>query len=298
MTQTTKTILLSILCSVAVMFTLANWMGWDRHESTAAAKQESVYDRVMRTGTIRCGYGVWPLWFEKDPNTGAMSGIFHDYVEELGSSLNLKIEWVEEVAWSAYAEALNSNRIDLMCVGIWQNSSRAKASDFTIPIFYNAVHAYTKTNDTRFDNNLSAINEPNIRISTIDGEMASIIAKTDFPLAKTLSLPMNADSSQMFLNVVTGKADVTFIGPDSIFEFNSNNKEGLRQVLTDKPLRLFGTTLALAQSQDRFRRMVDSATIELIQSGRIDAILNKYEKYPGSFYRVAKPYQLPVSVQP
>ncbi|MEK7801112.1 MAG: hypothetical protein AAB276_01545 [Pseudomonadota bacterium] len=23
------------------------------------ASKESVYDRVMRTGTIRCGYGLW-----------------------------------------------------------------------------------------------------------------------------------------------------------------------------------------------------------------------------------------------
>ena len=260
-----------------------------------ASEDRSVYDRVMRTKTIRCGYGLWPKWFEKDPNTGAMSGIFYDYVEALGKSIDLKVEWVEEVAWAAYAEALNSDRIDAMCVGVWENSTRARVSDFTIPIFYKSVKAFVRSGDSRFDNNLSTINNSSVKISVIDGEMGSIIAKKDFALASLVSLPQLADASQMLLNVTSGKADVTFADPETIQEFSTKNPNLLQEVKLNSPLRIFGTTLSIKQDQYKLKRLIDSATQELLQNGEIDQILSKYERYPGSFYRVAKPYQLSTS---
>lgn len=42
----------------------------------AGDAKESAYDRVMRTGTIRCGYFIWPPGFSIDPNVGKRSGFF------------------------------------------------------------------------------------------------------------------------------------------------------------------------------------------------------------------------------
>lgn len=43
-----------------------------------AAEKESSYDRVMRTRTLRCGYGIFQPMIMKDPNTRKISGIFVD----------------------------------------------------------------------------------------------------------------------------------------------------------------------------------------------------------------------------
>lgn len=68
----------------------------------AEGSVESVYDRVMRTGTIRCGYLAWKDFIDIDPNTGAMTGIIHDYMDALSRNLGLKLEWTAEVGRGDY----------------------------------------------------------------------------------------------------------------------------------------------------------------------------------------------------
>lgn len=55
-----------ILVFLLVIISLPAWAGDDG----------SVYDRIMRTGTIRCGYGLWSVYLNKDPNTGKMGEIY------------------------------------------------------------------------------------------------------------------------------------------------------------------------------------------------------------------------------
>ena len=67
---------------------------------TPAWSQESdhsVYDRVQKTNTIRCGYSTWDPLFYIDPKTGEKHGIFHDLMEEAGKRLDIKIVWAEEI---------------------------------------------------------------------------------------------------------------------------------------------------------------------------------------------------------
>ncbi len=257
----------------------------------SAAEAESSYSRVMRTGTIRCGYVVWAPTFMKDPNTGAFSGIFYEYMEAVGKSLGLKIEWVEETTPAGYVVALRAKRFDVLCSADWPNSSRGKYLDYVDPVFYLALVPFAREGDLRFDNNVANINAPNVTISTIDGEMSSIIARQDFPKAKTIELPQAADSSQMLMNVASGKADIVIAALTSGLEYQKKNTGKLRRVPLPRPIRLFPNTLSLNLGEDSLRQMLNTATQELHNSGMIDAILNKYEERPNSFFRVQFPYR-------
>ena len=253
--------------------------------------RESAYDRVMRTQTIRCGYAVWPPSIIKDPNTGSLSGIEYEYVEALGAALKLKIDWAEEIGWGDFPAALEAGRIDAFCVGPWPNSARARQVDFVQPIFYQPLYAYARADDLRFDNNLDAINNPNITVATIDGEMSSMIAVKDFPQAKTMQLPQLSTASEPMLNIVDKKADVAFTDPVSFAEYDTKNPGKLRRIPSKMPIRVFGVPLAIARGQDELRRMLDTSTIELLSSGQIEKIIVKYEQYPGTLLRVAPSYQ-------
>jgi ABC-type amino acid transport substrate-binding protein len=252
---------------------------------------EVAFDRVMRTQTLRCGYGVWPPLLMKDTNTGKMSGIFYDYMEALGQALHIKIDWTGEVGLGDFPTALMSGRIDGMCYSIWPSASRARQIDFTSPIFYIALYAYVRADDHRFDNNLAAINSPNVTIVAMDGEMGSLIAAADFPKAKTLQLPQLSNAAELFTNVASGKADVSFADAVTAMNYQAANPGKIRQVQTPRPVRVFGNTIALAQGENRLRRMLDTATNELLSSGQIEKILVKYEPHPGSYLRVAPPYE-------
>ncbi|HEU0117897.1 MAG TPA: transporter substrate-binding domain-containing protein [Alphaproteobacteria bacterium] len=257
----------------------------------AASLRESTYDRVMRTKTIRCGYAAWPPLLIKDPNSGKLSGVFYDYMQAVGKALNLKIEWSEEMGWGDFPAALSVGRVDAFCAGAWPNASRASQIDFTVPISFQAIYAYVRADDKRFDNNLAAIGS-SATIVGVDGEMAMLIANRDFPQAKSLQIPELSGASGVFLSIVSNKGDVTFTDPITAGTFDAANPGKIRRVATKTPLRVFGNPLAIARGQDDFRRMIDTTTEELLYNGDIEKILKKYETFPGTMLRVLPGYQV------
>ncbi|MCI5060442.1 MAG: transporter substrate-binding domain-containing protein [Alphaproteobacteria bacterium] len=259
---------------------------------TIADAGETAYDRVMKSSTIRCGYALWPTYLELDPNTGELSGIWYDYVEELAKKLSLKVEWTTESNYGQASQDLKTGRYDVFCSGIWLNASRSREMDFTIPITYQVVEAFVRKGDSRFDDNLEVVNDPAIKVSTIDGEMADTIRKEDFPKSTSVGLPQISESSQLLLNVVENKADITFTSPETVERFLLKNPDVLQKVKTDRPLRLFPEVLAVKMGEHSLRQMLSNATKELLFSGTIEKIIKKHEEIPGSFYRVAKPYEV------
>ena len=258
--------------------------------SYADTTRESVYERVMRTGEIRCGYALWPGLVEKDANTGKLDGAFFDYVEALGKSLQLKIVWLKEIEFGTLVEELQTDKVDAICSGAWTNPIRGKFVEFTTPIAYQPTLPYVRVGDSRFDRDLEKLNQPNIVISIVDGESAQTIAESDFPQAKTLSMPSGTAMSQMLLNVVHGKADVTFTDPGLAGEFMAHNPGKIAPVKSQFPLRVFGTPISLKKGELALKETLDNATRQLLTTGAIEKILKRHERYPQMYLRVKLPF--------
>ncbi|MBI1309290.1 MAG: transporter substrate-binding domain-containing protein [Proteobacteria bacterium] len=254
--------------------------------------KESAYERVMRTGVLRCGYIVWAPYITKDPKTGEISGIWHDFTEEIGKVLNLKIVWAEEVTYGDIAASMQSGRVDAFCGGLWAVGERIRVIDFARPITFQPILPYVRTADHRFDHDLSLINSPQVKVSTIDGEAGELVAQEDFPKAQLASLPQLSPASDMFNQVVTGKADVFFANPGSMSTFLANNPGKVR-ALDVKPLRIFPEAYAVAYGQGDLREMLDKASRALIYQGIVDKIVQKYETPGAGFWRVAPDYIKP-----
>jgi len=251
---------------------------------------ESRLNDILASGRIRCSYIVYSPYFRKNPNTGELSGIFHDIMEEIGRAADLKIEWVEEVGYENIFAGLESGRHDVFAGGLWPSTSRAKAAGFTVPVFYSVIKAWGRADETRFQD-LDGINSPDVRIATIDGAMEDVIAKADYPLARRQSLPQLSPFTQNLLNITSNKADVTFAEPGIIQEFLQSNPNTLKELAPNKPLRVFGNSLVVPRGDQQLIAFFDVALRELLYSGRVDRILRQYEPAPGVFPRVALPYQ-------
>lgn len=166
-------------------------------------------ERILKTGIIRAGYIVYAPFVIKDVATGKLSGFGYDFAQKLASNMGLKIEWVEEVFFGNAFEGLNTGRYDVVIANLWPNATRARVGDFLDPLYYSGLCVYARPGDHRFDN-LNAINDPAVKISTIDGEIAEMVAAMRFPRAKLFSMPQSTEYSQLLWNVVYGKADVAF----------------------------------------------------------------------------------------
>jgi ABC-type amino acid transport substrate-binding protein len=285
--DTTKTIILTVVVALVVSF-----VGAKIFSGISGPTGDNLLDTVLRKGEIRAGYVVYPPSLIKDPNTGQLSGIFYDALEEMGKNLGLKINWVEEVGWGTMIEGLKAGRYDIIVTGLWPNSARAKNVDFTSPLYYSAIGVYVRADENRFAD-LNRINAQNVTIATIDGEMSSFIAQSTFPNAKTLSLPQDTQVAQLLLNITTRKADVTFVETAIAEEFLANNPSSIKNIAKGRPVRYFGNTMAVPKNQDGFKAMINTAIDELFYAGKVSELIKKYEKYPGSFYPVAQPYTLP-----
>ena len=255
--------------------------------------KESAYDRVMRTGTIRCGYINYPPHFVVDPKTGLKSGIMHDIVVEAGKLLQIQVDFVEELGWGNTVEALRSKRIDAVCTSFWQNPVEGKFIGFTMPLFYSAVGAYVMKDRAKDFSSLDVLNSPSVTISGTDGNISDVIVRQDFSQAKWLSHPNMADETEQLMDVVSAKADVTFVETYLGETFNEKNGRVLINIAANSPIRLFGNTIAIPQDDMRLKSMLDSALVQLLYGGQVEKIIRKYEGVSGGIYRVARPYATP-----
>lgn len=256
-----------------------------------AQSGKTLYDRVLKSGKIKCAYVVSDPGCIRDPNTKKLRGIGPDVLEKVAKNLGLQLDWSEEVGWSTMIEGLRTNRYDMVACPIWANAVRAKFVDFSHPLYFSQVCAYVKTGNTKFSKDLSLLNSDQVRVSTIDGEMADMIARADFPKAKRVSLPQLSDLSQMLLNVSTNKADVTFAEPSVAVGFMKRNPNALTNIIPNRPIRVFPNTFLFNKNEEAFKSMLDVSIDEVINSGEVDTIIRKYEPYPNACRRVAKPYQ-------
>lgn len=283
-----------ILATNVVIALLVSFIGVKLFSPTGSENQmTNTMEEVLKRGEIKVGYVIYPPGMMKDANTGKLSGIFHDTLEQAGKKLGVKINWVEEVSWGTMIEGLKTGRYDMIGSPVWPSSARATQAAFTTPLTYSVIAAYARSNDTRFDKNFDAINTKDIKISVVDGELSQTIAKDQFPNAEVVSLPQLSDISQSLLNVSTGKADIAFVEPYIADEFLKNNPGKIRNVQPNNPLRVNGNSMMIPKGQEAFKAMLNTTLEEELNSGFIDQLVKKYETSKNSFYPIAKPFALP-----
>lgn len=285
-----KNILIS--ATVALLISLGTYHYVEPQNSAQAAdQQESAFERVLRTNTLRCGYWNWSPLFSVDGNTKELGGIFYEYTNAIGEVLDINIEWVEELGFADFYLAIQSGKIDAMCAGVWPLAPRAKVMEFTDPIFYIPMHFYTRKGDTRFDNNIDAINSPDVKISTMDGLVAHGILKQSYSNADIKSITELNTVSDLYEMLTTGKVDVTLNDVFTTNEYTKNNPNTLHKVAHTHPFSQFGNTIAVNKDEMKLKRLLDFATRQLQASGVVEKIIQKYESEKGFIYRPTYRYR-------
>lgn len=275
-------IALTVLLSAAVAFGVAKYVA---PSAQGEAKKETAFDRVMRTGTLRCGYLVLQPQMSRNPNTGALSGVSYDLVNEIAKRLELKVVWSEEVTFMTVAEGLKTGRYDALCFTAYRWVPSARAMEYTQPLFESTTAAYVRADDMRFDADTKALNNSGVTITTIDSEASTFIRAADYPESATYSLPANTDFSLALEAVATRKADVALANPLVAMPYLKANPDKLRRVASP-PIRSYSHAFAFAKGEHDLTSMFNVVLDEMHNDGTINKILDRYEAIPDSFVRV------------
>lgn len=253
--------------------------------------KESVSGRVVRTGTIRCGYAMWTPVLYQDLKSGQLAGISYELMNEIGKRLDLKIEWAEETGWGTLVEGLATDRYDMICVGLAASSGRAKVIGFSRPYFFSPLYLVARADDMRFDGgDWAMLDDPQYKIAVLDGEMSSVYVHQVLPKATAVAMPQMADYAMLLKEVETKKADVTMVTPETFAAYDKSNPGLLKIVRQDKPLSTFPCTFGLPLGDSALESMVNAALGELILDGTVERLIQKYEEFPNTFLRVFPPF--------
>lgn len=258
-----------------------------------AADKETAYDRVLRTGTIRCGYGTADPWLIIDTKTGQMTGFLKDIMEEIAKNLSLKLEWPEETGWANMPTSIATGRVDMSCSTLWIDPARGRQVAYTRPIFYNAIYVYARESDAKF-NKSTNLNSPDVKIVIQDGDASEALAKRHFPNATFISLPSTASSAEFYENVVTGKADILFSESIAVKKYNDSrqDKEKLRRIPGSEPLTVYASAFAVNIKDHAMKEMIDAAVLYLLDNGFMDDAITRFNKqYPDAVIPIEKTYK-------
>lgn len=282
-----KSFLLTLLIASLTAFAVARA---SLHEGNT--HRETTFERIQRTGEIRCGYVPYPPEIMVDPATKKLSGWAYDMVEAIGKQAGLKIVWSEEVGIANMFDGLYTNRYDALCVGVFENPARARRVIFSNPVNYTASYIYARADDTRFTDDFSNIDRPGITVAVVEGEISEFIAREKFPHAHIFALPQTAsDPTQAMLAVATGKADIALSQKATALAYMDQNKGQIRQV-SEKPIQAFSQTLASFHPDNyALKLLFDTAIRALYADGTIPAIFEKYDPAQQTYMMLSKPYQ-------
>lgn len=289
--QHLKMLLVALATSMITFYVMPYKDGMTNHISA----KETTYERVMRTGTIRCGWLTRPPYLMVNMNTGQKSGIVFDIMTELAKQLSLKIDWVEEVGTAEFVPALNSQRYDAICVGGWMNAQRARQIDITMPLAFDTGLVWARTGDNRFDQLTKAdLNAPEKIFATLDGATPTYMTHLNFPKATYHSLPESAPLIQVATEVSMKKADLVVMAEVNANLYNqANPQQQIKSLKNIGALGRFPVVIFIDKDQQTFKRMLDNTIADLHALGFIEATIKKYNGPQNGILFIDQGYQTP-----
>jgi ABC-type amino acid transport substrate-binding protein len=282
--------ILALLCSIIALIVLVAGKQ-SVFLDQPSQHRVSLYEKVLKAGKIRAAYTIYPPGCFKDEN-GKLIGVFVETLEQAAKNLNLTVEWTEEVGWATQIEGLDNDRYDMIGSSVWTNPKRARLATLSTSLYYSPLYIYARKNDKFNDKTtLEALNSPDVRISTVDGGTGETIAKIQFPEAQRISLPQMTDFGVSFMDVIHKKADIVIMEPFHAMKFLEANPGTIVNITPSEPLRVFGNSYMFKRGELEFQNMLNVTITDLLTSGFIEQLLSKYEHYPNTQLRVARPYR-------
>lgn len=262
--------------------------------NVAESPRETTFERIQRTRELNCGYLVVASLLRKDEKTGQLSGPGFDIVNAMAKNLKLNVKWSAEVGTASIAEDLKTGRFDMLCTPITAASAaRGQVMSVSRKVFFTPSYLYVHPGETRSMADLSWVNDPSVKLSTIDGLAYTSLYAHYFPRAKVVSLPELSPISDMMLQVSTGKVDATLMLKYDAALFLQTNPGRIKQG-SSNPIVIGGAGFWMPKDDGKMKGMIDTALDEMIYNGAIDNILDRYEPTRGKYYwRVAPEYQMP-----
>lgn len=283
-------LLIVIALSVAMAFITARFVLSSNSAIPPPQAQETAFDRITKTNTLRCGYAIATPWMMTKPNTKELYGVNFDVTNAVAAKIGLKVDWVEETGWGVAEQGLITHRYDMLCGSVCIDPRRARVATFSTPFLHIPVLAVVRSDDHRFDGGLKTLNSRDIRIGVKNGHVFEFIANEQFPLAQKVYASDLSDDTEFFEMLTANKIDVAFSGQVTVDLYNKNNSNKIKSL--DEPARFCNGAFMLPLGDERLKHLIDDAITEINSSSQIKDILGHFIPSDPRYVRApALPFQ-------
>lgn len=247
------------------------------------------YDRVVKTGVLRCGAMLWPSYFDQDPISKKISGLGVDFFDGVAKLLDIKIEY-KVILQGQQIEEMKANRIDAVCNDGPYVFSAMKYLDYSHPAYFTPIYVYVNENNQvlkKFED----FNKPSVKFVGMDGDVSISLVQMRFPKATLISHPMSSEAASLMLDVSMGKVDAVYADPVSVELFNQNNKPKLKQMSEPYPV-VYSVGVSVPKGQIDLLNMLNYGIDSMWNTGQAREVLKKYDPTLQVLLPVTPPYEL------
>ncbi|MGE0238722.1 MAG: substrate-binding periplasmic protein [Parvibaculaceae bacterium] len=252
--------------SVAKIF--AATMAWTLATATVSFAADDLLDRVKQRGTLRvCTINYTP-WNILDPTDNSWSGINVEIVQEIASSLEVKVEWVDS-AWATLIQNVQTDKCDLGSAALWTSAPRAQNVSFTRPVGGDGSTLFVPMDAsiTSYDD----IDKAGNIITVMSGSADEKLAKEKFKNAEVKSLVSDQVAAHI-LEVAAGRANAAFGGFAGNAMFVAKNPNIKVKPLPGLLVNFVPFAYAVPAKEYFFRDYVNVIISNLESSGKLEEI--------------------------
>lgn len=234
-------------------------VGEPMHISMAA------FERVTGTGVLRCGYYDWPPYIVKGEELGRPTGPVVELLDQLGTVLGLKIEFVES-SLGRQNDDLNEARIDAHCFDAPQSALHFQRFDLGQVLMAAPLYAYTSEKSTL--KSTDDLNNPKVRFAAAEGDVALQVKAVRFGQAQLVMVPTSGLIEDLFFTVATGDADVMLADAPAAAAYNAKYVTKRVRQVSGVPLYLQSRYIITAKGDPALRAMIDDGLHQLMMHNR------------------------------
>lgn len=234
--------------------------------------QDDLLERVKERGTLRvCTINYHP-WNILNPTDNSWSGINIDIVQEVATSLEVSIEWVDS-AWSTVIQNVQTDKCDLGVAALWTSGPRAQNVSFTRPVGGDGSTLFVPA-----DSEIASyedIDQAGKVVTVMSGSADEKLAQEKFKNAEVKSLVTDQVAAHI-LEVASGRADAAFGGYAGNAMFIASNANIQVKPLPDLLVNYVPFAYATPKKEYFFRDYVSIIISNLESSGRLEEIKKRW----------------------
>lgn len=265
-----------VLLALLLALVVSCGRGDSRQDTTLA---ENTLSKILNEKKLRVAYIHYPPSAYRDTDTGEVTGLFVDILEDIVRQLDPSIEIeYEETTWADFSAALTTRRVDLSIAGTFTTVPRAKVVAFTQPIVYLGRSAIVKKDDHRFNSSSppEQFDREGIKIGVVSGEGSHEYVKANFEHQKNITVFTGSDLSQCLAAVSSGQVDVGMSDALETQKYAKVHPE-IVDLYAERPYNLTPISWAVRQQDRSWLGFLNTAIHTLEAQGMVAQWEQKYD---------------------